>query len=186
MSDLRVSQRAVVAERLQSTRTDAQLLADLLVIHPTAEPFPFPLAEDFIYPVGQEVSLPTISSYLLFEMITTSILIIFTNCSSFCLQSKAVVRLKQWICNEVAACGSKWSGVALSVEPVTAVSSVRGAKKSEVRHNSVVQRKAKSGIIQPLCTCVAAFGVGVVACGVLRFLMPSVNMSFGFPKKPYP
>jgi len=32
----------------------------------------------------------------------------------------------------------------------------------------VVQRKAKSGIIQPLCTCVAAFGVGVVACGVLR------------------
>ena len=33
---------------------------------------------------------------------------------------------------------------------------------------SVVQRKAKSGIIQLLCTCVAAFGVGVVACGVLR------------------
>ena len=43
--------------------------------------------------------------------------------------------MEQWICNEVAACGSKWSGVALSVEPVTTVSSVRGAKKSEVRHN---------------------------------------------------
>ena len=35
---------------------------------------------------------------------------------------------------------------------------------------SVMQRKAKSGIIRPLHTCVAAFGVGVVACGVLRFL----------------
>ena len=33
---------------------------------------------------------------------------------------------------------------------------------------SVMQRKAKSGIIRPLHTCVAAFGVGVVACGVLR------------------
>lgn len=43
--------------------------------------------------------------------------------------------MEQWICNKVAACGSKWSGVALSVEPVTAASSVRGAKKSEVRHN---------------------------------------------------
>ena len=43
--------------------------------------------------------------------------------------------MEQWICNEVAACGSKWSGVALSAEPVTAVPSVRDAKKSEVRHN---------------------------------------------------
>jgi len=43
--------------------------------------------------------------------------------------------MEQWICNKVAACGSKWSGVALSVEPVTAVPSVRGAKKCEVRHN---------------------------------------------------
>ena len=43
--------------------------------------------------------------------------------------------MEQWICNEVAACGSKWSGVALSTEPVTAASSVRAAKKSEVRHN---------------------------------------------------
>ncbi len=43
--------------------------------------------------------------------------------------------MEQWICNEVAACGSKWSGVALSVEPVTSVPSVRDAKKSEVRHN---------------------------------------------------
>ena len=52
---LRVSQRAVIAERLQGSRTDAQLLADLLVVHPTAEPFPFPLTEDFIHPVGQKV-----------------------------------------------------------------------------------------------------------------------------------
>lgn len=43
--------------------------------------------------------------------------------------------MEQWICNEVAACGSKWSGVALSTEPATAASSVRDAKKSEVRHN---------------------------------------------------
>lgn len=43
--------------------------------------------------------------------------------------------MEQWICNEVAACGSKWSGVALSAKPVTAVPSVRDAKKSEVRHN---------------------------------------------------
>ena len=42
--------------------------------------------------------------------------------------------MEQWICNEVAACGSKWSGVALSTEPVTAASSLRDAKKSEVRH----------------------------------------------------
>ncbi|WP_455996161.1 hypothetical protein [Phocaeicola barnesiae] len=45
--------------------------------------------------------------------------------------------MKQWICNEVAACGSKWSGVASSTEPVTAASSVRDAKKSEVRHNLI-------------------------------------------------
>lgn len=43
--------------------------------------------------------------------------------------------MKQWICNEVAACGSKWSGMALSAEPVTSVPSFRGAKKSEVQHN---------------------------------------------------
>lgn len=43
--------------------------------------------------------------------------------------------MEQWICNKVAACGSRWSGVALSAELVTAVSSVRNAKKSEVRHN---------------------------------------------------
>ena len=43
--------------------------------------------------------------------------------------------MEQWTHNEVAACGSKWSGVALSTEPVTAASSVRAAKKSEVRHN---------------------------------------------------
>ena len=45
---------------------------------------------------------------------------------------------------------------ALSADPVTAVPSV------------VMQRKAKSGTIQPLRTCVAAFGIGVVACGVLQ------------------
>lgn len=50
--------------------------------------------------------------------------------------------------------GSLWQGVALSADPVTAVPSVRDAKK------------AKSGTIQPLRTCVAAFGIGVVACGV--------------------
>jgi hypothetical protein len=50
--------------------------------------------------------------------------------------------------------GSLWQGVALSADPVTAVPSV------------VMQRKAKSGTIQPLRTCVAAFGIGVVACGV--------------------
>ena len=55
--------------------------------------------------------------------------------------------------------GSLWQGVALSAEPMTAVPSVRDAKESEVR-------KAKSGTIQPLRTCVAAFGIGVVACGV--------------------
>ncbi|WP_281696616.1 hypothetical protein [Bacteroides clarus] len=43
--------------------------------------------------------------------------------------------MKQWICNEVAACGSRWSGVALFTKPVTSVPSVRDAKKSEVRHN---------------------------------------------------
>lgn len=52
--------------------------------------------------------------------------------------------------------GSLWQGVALSADPVTAVPSV------------VMQRKAKSGTIQPLRTCVAAFGIGVVACGVLQ------------------
>lgn len=57
MPDLRVSQCSVVAERLQGAWTDAQLLANFLVVHPTAEPFPFPLAEDFIYPVGQAVEL---------------------------------------------------------------------------------------------------------------------------------
>ena len=57
MSDLRVSQCSVIAERLQGTRTDAQLLADFLVVHPAAEPFPLPLAKDFIHPVGQAVEL---------------------------------------------------------------------------------------------------------------------------------
>mgnify|MGYP006875987910 CR=1 FL=1 len=56
-ANLGVSQRPVVAERLQGARTDAQLLADILVVHPTAEPFPFPLADNFIHPVGQEVEL---------------------------------------------------------------------------------------------------------------------------------
>ena len=40
---------------------------------------------------------------------------------------------------------------------------------------SVMQRKAKSGIIQSLCTCVAAFGVGVVAFGVLPFQISVLN-----------
>ena len=98
MPDLRVSQRTVVAERLQGAWTDTQLLADLLVVHPTAEPFPFPLAEDFIYPVGQAVAFISYTD--------------FSVNNPFCLQSKSVVRMEQWICNEVAACGSKWSGVA--------------------------------------------------------------------------
>ncbi len=38
--------------------------------------------------------------------------------------------MEQWNCNEVAACGSRWSGVALSAEPVTSVPSIRDAKKS--------------------------------------------------------
>ena len=37
----------------------------------------------------------------------------------------------------MAACGSKWSGVALSAKPIQAVPSVRGVKKSEVRHNTI-------------------------------------------------
>lgn len=58
----------------------------------------------------------------------------------------------------MAACGSKWSGVALSAKPVTAVPSVRDAKKSEVRHNPTALHLRGS------------IGVDVVVCGVLRFL----------------
>lgn len=36
---------------------DAQLLADFLVVHPTAELSFFALANDFIHPVGQQVEL---------------------------------------------------------------------------------------------------------------------------------
>ena len=57
MPDLRVSQCSVVAERLQGAGADAQQLADILIVHPTAE-LPFlSLADDFIHPVGQEVEL---------------------------------------------------------------------------------------------------------------------------------
>ena len=45
--------------------------------------------------------------------------------------------MEQWICNEVAACGSKWSGVALSTEPVTSVPSVRSAKKRYPTHKPI-------------------------------------------------
>ena len=46
MPDLGVSQRPVVAERLQGAGADAQLLADVLIVHPTAElPF-FAPADD--------------------------------------------------------------------------------------------------------------------------------------------
>ena len=55
MPYLGVSQRTVVAKRLQGTGTDAQLLADFLIVHSAVElPF-FPFAEDFIHPVRQAV-----------------------------------------------------------------------------------------------------------------------------------
>jgi len=51
--------------------------------------------------------------YFSFEIITTFISYTdFSVNNPFRLQSKSVVRMEQWICNEVAACGSKWSGVA--------------------------------------------------------------------------
>lgn len=43
--------------------------------------------------------------------------------------------MEQWICNEVAACGSKWSGLALSAESTQAVPNVRDAKKRHSAHN---------------------------------------------------
>ena len=52
--------------------------------------------------------------------------------------------------------GSLWQGVALSADPVTAVPSVRDAKKSEVRYNP-----AASHLRGSIC-------IGVVACGVLQ------------------
>ena len=84
MPNLGVSQRPVVAERLQGAGADAQLLADILIVHPTAEPFIF---------------------YLVFVVN-----------NPFRLQSKACVCIKQWLCNGLAACGSKWQGVALSTD----------------------------------------------------------------------
>ncbi len=57
MPDLGVSQRTVVAQRLQRPWTDAQLLADILIVHPAAEPSFLSLAEDFIHPVGEAVEL---------------------------------------------------------------------------------------------------------------------------------
>jgi len=75
----------------------------------------------------------------------------------FRLQSKTSVCIKQWLCYWLAACGSKWQGVALF------------AYLQWLFQASVMQRKAKSGIIQSLHTCVAAFGIGLVASGVLLF-----------------
>lgn len=84
------------------------------------------------------LSLPTISSYFPFEItITSMIYTVFVVNNLFRLQNKTSVCIKQWICNEVAACGSKWSGVALSAKPIQAVPSARGAKKSEVRHTPI-------------------------------------------------
>ena len=101
MSYLGVSQRPVVAERLQGAGADAQLLADILVVHPA----------------DNRLSLPTISSYFSFEIITTFIFyLVFVVNNPFRLQSKACVCIKQWLCNGLAACGSKWQGVALSTD----------------------------------------------------------------------
>ena len=57
MPNLGVSQRSVVSERLQGAGADAQLPADILIVHPTAELSFFALADDFIHPVGQQVEL---------------------------------------------------------------------------------------------------------------------------------
>ena len=84
------------------------------------------------------LSLPTISSYFSFEIITTFISYTdFSVNNPFRLQNKTSVCIKQWIGNKVAACGSKWSGVALSAKPIQAVPSVCDAKKSEVRYNPI-------------------------------------------------
>lgn len=108
MPDLRVSQRPVVAERLQGAGADAQLLADILIVHPTAELSSFAHADDFIHPVGQQVELADHFLILFFRdnyyFHTYYIYCLFF----FCLQSKAVACIKQWFCNEAAACGSKW------------------------------------------------------------------------------
>ena len=48
MSDLRVSQCSVIAERLQGTRTDAQLLADFLVVHSLVQGL---LGKEFVHTV---------------------------------------------------------------------------------------------------------------------------------------
>ena len=119
MSDLRVSQRPVVAERLQSAGTDAQLLADILIVHPAAE-LPFlSLADDFIHPVGQLVELTDHFLILFFRdnyYIHCVLYIVFVVNNPFRLQSKTSVSIKQWFCDGLAACGSKWQRVALSAD----------------------------------------------------------------------
>ena len=42
---------------------------------------------------------------------------VFVVNNPFRLQSKTSVCIEQWLCNEAAACGSKWQGVALSADP---------------------------------------------------------------------
>ena len=55
MPYLGVSQRPVVAKRLQGSRTDTKLLADILIVTPAAEPSFLPFAEDFIHAIGEVV-----------------------------------------------------------------------------------------------------------------------------------
>ena len=120
MPYLGVSQRPVVAERLQGAGADAQLLADILVVHPAVQRLSFPLSRLPMISFTRSdnrLSLPTISSYFSFEIITTFIFyLVFVVNNPFRLQSKACVCIKQWLCNGLAACGSKWQGVALSTD----------------------------------------------------------------------
>jgi len=41
---------------------------------------------------------------------------VFVVNNPFRLQSKTSVCIEQWLCNGLAACGSKWHGVALSAD----------------------------------------------------------------------
>lgn len=72
MPYLGVSQRPVVAKRLQGSRTDTKLLADILIVHPAAEPSFLSLPRISFTRSEKWLNFPTISSNTSFEIITNS------------------------------------------------------------------------------------------------------------------
>ena len=138
MPDLGVSQRTVVAKRPQRPRTDAQLLAEFLIVHPAAEPTSSSLSPRISFTRSEKrLNFPTISSNTSFEIITNSFIAytVFIVGNPVCLQVKPMPASAM----ALLLTGSLWLqvvGIGLILYSATAFPVADCTKKSQLGHSN--------------------------------------------------